>query len=59
MSGKGSRQRPTDESKYHANWDRIFKANEPTKGPDPVLAKEPGMATECIDCPDEVATNDR
>ncbi len=59
MSGKGSRQRPTDESKYHANWDRIFKTKGPAKEPAKELAKEPGMATECIDCPDEVASNDR
>ena len=32
MSGKGSRQRPTDRAKFNANWDLIFnKASQPTK----------------------------
>ena len=25
MSGKGSRQRPTDKKKFDSNWDKIFK----------------------------------
>lgn len=29
MSGKGSKQRPTDTQKYGDNWDRIFLNKEP------------------------------
>jgi hypothetical protein len=28
-NGKGSRQRPTDNAKFSANWDRIFGKKEP------------------------------
>ena len=56
MSGKGSRQRPTDASKYDANWERIFRGTQsPPKRDVPSLANEPGMATECLDCPPEAS----
>jgi hypothetical protein len=29
--GKGSKQRPTDEQKYHEGWDRIFGGKKKEK----------------------------
>ena len=52
MSGKGSRQRPTDASKYDANWDRIFRGPERlSQRPIESLPNEPGMATESLEDP--------
>ena len=52
MSGKGSRQRPTDASKYDANWDRIFRGSQsPPERDIPSLPNEPGMATASLDDP--------
>lgn len=59
MAGKGSRQRPTDTSKYHANWDRLFGSKD--RANTAPLSHEPGMSTSCIDCPKGTngVTNDR
>ena len=35
MSGKGSKQRPTDKKKFDEGWDRIFKKTE--QETDPVM----------------------
>ena len=55
MAGKGSRQRPTDTSKYHANWDAIWASKKDANRADNkvVISHEPGMSTECIDCPED------
>jgi hypothetical protein len=53
MAGKGSRQRPTDTTKYQSNWERIFSGSKgseklsDTSGT--VMVPEPGMSTACLE----------
>lgn len=47
MAGKGSRQRPTDTTKYESNWDRIFGAKKVQVAQG--LTPEPGMSTSSLE----------
>jgi hypothetical protein len=40
MSGKGSKQRPTDMQKYRDNWDKIFNKEKSEKKNDKPASKE-------------------
>lgn len=56
-NGKGSRQRPTDYSKFSANWDRIFAKKEPEVELE--LIPTDGSCTGCYyDCGEEGCSND-
>lgn len=58
MAGKGSRQRPTDTTKYESNWDRIFGAKkvqvaqglaQQEQVAQRPLTPEPGMSTSSLE----------
>ena len=41
MSGKGSKQRPTDKKKFDTNWENIFGTNKKEKLREPIGCEHP------------------